>query len=133
MLYPMFALVLLTTVIGVIAVTCRFKSVKSGAVKIEYYRVMEGDDVPEVVTRTTRCINNMFEVPVLFYVVSTLYTSLEVESSFAVALAWMFVGFRCIQATIHLTTNNVLHRMLAFWLAFVCVFLMWVTLVIDQI
>ncbi len=128
----MFAMVLLTTLVGVIALVCRFKSVKNRTVKARYYRLMQGYDVPEIITKTTRCVNNMFEVPVLFYVVSTLFISLKVESSLALVLAWGFVGFRCAQATIHLTYNNVLHRLLMFWFAFVCVLAMWITLVVQQ-
>ena len=131
MLYPMFIMVLLTATVGVIAVTSRIRSVTSGAVKIKYYRAMQGQDVSERITTTTRCFNNMFEVPVLFYVVCTLYISLQATSLFALILAWLFVVFRCVQAFIHLTHNNVLHRMVTFWLAFVCVLLLWTMLVLD--
>jgi len=133
LLYPMFAMVLLITLIGVIALTCRFKSVKDKPVRFKYYRLMQGDDVPEIITKTTRCFNNMFEVPVLFFVASTLFISLKVESSLALIFAWCFVGFRYAQAYIHLTYNNVIHRMLMFWFAFVCVLAMWVTLVVHQV
>ena len=129
----MFAMVLLTLVVACAAVTCRIKSVQSGALKIKYYQLMQGDAVPEDVIRTTRCVNNMFEVPVLFYVVCTLFISLSVESTLALGLAWMFVFFRCAHAFIHLKYNNVIHRMSAFWMAFVCVLLLWVLLVASQI
>jgi len=132
MLYPMFAMVLLTAIVGVLAVVCRIKSVKSGSVKIKYYRLMQSDDVPEMVIRTTRCFNNMFEIPVLFYAVSILFISLHVQSPMALLLAWGFVSSRCFHAFIHLTYNNVVHRMLAFWLAFVIVLVMWVMLVLEQ-
>lgn len=133
MLYPMFAMVVLTLVVACVAVTCRIKSVKSGAVKIKYFQLMQGDAVSEDVIRTTRCVNNMFEVPVLFYVACTLFISLSVESALAIGLAWLFVLFRCAHAFIHLKYNNVIHRMNAFWLAYVCVLLLWVVLVVSQI
>lgn len=132
MLLPMFAMLLLTTVVAAIAVTCRVRSVKNGRVKIKYYRLMQGENVPEDVIRTTRCVNNLFEVPVLFYVVCTLYISLNIHSAFALTLAWLFVGFRSIQALVHLTHNNVIHRMVAFWLAYGSVFLMWLVLVLKH-
>lgn len=133
MLYPMFIMVLLTAVVGLIAVTCRIRSVTSGEVKIKYYRLMQGQDVSDRITATTRCFNNMFEVPVMFYVVCTLYISLQATSIFALVLAWLFVVFRFALALIHLTHNNVLHRMVTFWLAFVCVLLLWIVLVLKQI
>lgn len=128
----MFGMVMLTLIVAVIALTGRVQSVKSGAVKIAYYRTMQGDEVPESVTKATRCFNNLFEVPILFYVVCTLYISLQIQSSVALNLAWLFVLFRYAQAFIHLTGNNVIHRMIAFWLAFVSVLLMWLVLVLGQ-
>lgn len=132
MLYPMFFMVILTVLVGLITVTCRINSVRSGSVKIKYYTLMEGGDVPEIITKTSRCFNNMFEVPVLFYVVATLFISLDIESPLAIVMAWSFVGFRCTQAYIHLTYNNVLHRMFALWFALLCVLVMWITLVMHQ-
>lgn len=132
MIYPMFAMILLTTIVAVIAVSCRFNSVKSGSVSIKYYRLMQGDKIPEVITKTTRCVNNMFEVPMLFYVVSTLYIALHIESLLAIILSSIFVGLRCVQAYIHLTYNNVVHRMLAFWFGLICVLLLWVNLLVLQ-
>ena len=132
MLYPMFAMIVLTTIVATIAVSCRFKSVKSGSVPIKYYRLMQGDSIPDVITKTTRCVNNMFEVPMLFYVVSTLYIALHIESLLGVILGSFFVALRCVQAYIHLTYNNVFHRMLAFWFGFVCVLLLWINLLVLQ-
>ena len=78
MIYAMFAMVVLTFMVGIVAVVTRVKSVKNGSVKIKYYRTMGGQEVPEQLTKSTRCFNNMFEVPVLFYVVSTLFTCLGI-------------------------------------------------------
>lgn len=129
MIYAMFCTVLLTLVIGVITLYVRVRSVQSGSVKIKYYRTMQGQEAPEFVVRTSRCFSNMFEVPVLFYVVATLYISLNVESGLAIALAWIFVALRVGHTVIHLTYNNVLHRMFSFWGGAVSVLLMWVVLI----
>lgn len=130
MLYPMFAMVILTFIIGVITLKTRFASVKNGDVKAGYYRLMDGQDVPNYVTQTTRAFNNQFEVPVLFYVVCTLYISMGIENPYAVYAAWAFVFFRIAHAVIHLTYNHVLHRLTAYWLAIVCVFALWLLLVL---
>lgn len=131
MIYAMFAMVVLTFMVGIIAVVTRVKSVKNGSVKIKYYRTMGGQEVPEQLTKSTRCFNNMFEVPVLFYVVSTLFVILKTNNELALLLAWVFVGFRVAQAIVHLTYNNVLHRMLTFWGAVISVLSMWVILLIQ--
>jgi len=104
----------------------------SGDVKLRYYSLMQGDDAPEIIIKTSRCFNNQFEIPVLFYVACTLYISLGIESAVAIALAWAFVAFRLVHACIHLSYNRVLHRMLVFWAAFICAVALWVNLVILQ-
>ena len=133
MLYPMVAMVLLTFIVGAIAVKVRFASVKGGEVSAKYYKLMNGEDVPEIVTKTTRCFNNQFEIPVLFYVACTLYISLDIESLAGVILAWLFFALRCIHAYIHLTYNHIIHRMSVFWLAFVSVIILWLNLVANKI
>jgi hypothetical protein len=129
----MFLMVLLTLVIGVLAVRTRFASVKSGDVRAKYYKLMDGQDVPDVVTKTTRNFNNQFETPILFYVVCTLYLTLGIEHDIAVVFAWLFVGFRVIHSFIHITYNHVIHRLLAFGSAFFCVIVLWVILLVQKI
>lgn len=133
MLYPMIMMVLLTFIVGLIAARTRFASVRSGEVKLRYFKLMQGQDVPERVTVTSRSFNNMFEVPVLFYVACTLYISLGVVGPSGPLLAWLFVALRYVHASIHLTYNGFLHRMLSFWASFVCVLLLWMNLVLQQI
>lgn len=133
MFYPMVSIVLLTSVVGLVAAWARFVGVRSGEVKYGYFKLMQGQEVPDRVTVTTRCFNNMFEVPVLFYVACALYISLGVEGLPGIVFAWLFVALRYAQAFVHLTTNHFLHRMLAFWTSFICVLLLWVNLVLQQI
>jgi hypothetical protein len=128
--YPMALMVLLTFIVGLVAAGARFAGVRSGEVKYKYFKLMQGQEVPDRVTVTTRCFNNMFEVPVLFYVACTLYVSLGIESLPGLVFAWLFVALRYAQALMHLTYNNFFHRMLAFWAAFICALLLWMNLVL---
>lgn len=130
MIYPMFALVILTFIISLVAIRSRVAGVRKGAVKIQYFQLMSGADVPDIITKSTRCFNNMFEIPVLFYTVSILYIIADLDSLLGLVLAWTFVVFRYLQAFIHLTYNKVLHRMLAFWLAFLAVMGLWINLLL---
>ena len=128
----MFVMVMLTFVVGLIALKTRFSSVTSGELRIRYYKLMQGTDVPEFVTKTSRCFNNQFEVPLLFYVACTLHISLGIESVMGVVFAWAFVLLRVAHACIHLTYNRVLHRMLVFLGAYICAMMLWVNLLIHQ-
>lgn len=131
MLYPMVMMVVLTFIVGLITARTRFASVRSGDVKLRYFKLMQGQDVPERVTVTSRSFNNMFEVPVLFYVACTLYISLGVAGPAGPVLAWSFVVLRYVHAAIHLTYNGFLHRMVFFWASFVCVLLLWMNLALQ--
>ncbi|GEA11117.1 hypothetical protein KUL49_14920 [Alteromonas sp. KUL49] len=89
---------------------------------------MDGD-FPENVIASTRCFNNQFEVPVLFYVACLALMLFEQsDSSIASVLAWLFVGLRTIHAYIHITYNHILHRIIAFWSSFLVVMAMWLYL-----
>jgi len=112
---------------------CRIASVKSGAVNAQYFKFMEGQEVPEIITKTTRCFNNQFEVPLLFYVGCLLYISLGVESTIGVLFAWVFVLMRYAHAYIHLTYNHLIHRMASFWLAFFSTMGLWLNLLYRQL
>ena len=130
MLYAMFAMVLLTTAVGVIAVTSRVKGVRNKQIPIKMFRTMQGD-FPDFVLRTTRNYNNQFELPVLFYVASTLYLALGIQSTAALVMAWLFVFSRIAHVIVHLTYNNILHRMLVFWFGVVFALGLWGNLVIQ--
>ncbi len=133
MIFPMFTMVMLTLILGCITVKARFESVKNGSVNAKYYKLMQGDNIPDFVTKTTRCFNNQFEIPVIFYVACTLYISLGIESLVGIVFAWAFVVLRSVHAYIHLTYNHIIHRMSVFWAAFISVIALWVNLIIHQI
>lgn len=127
---PMFAMVLLTFVIGSIALVVRMRSVKSGQVRARSFKLMDAASWPDAVQKTTRNLNNQFEVPVLFYLACTL---LLVEGSapvWSAILAWLFVLARAVHSWIHLTYNHVLHRMLAFWVSCMLVLALWVSVLV---
>jgi hypothetical protein len=124
----MFALVILTLLVGILTIRARVTSIVKRQISMKFYQLMEGNEVPEAITKTTRCFNNLFEVPVLFYVSATLHLSLAIEDPLSIILAWIFVAFRVAQAAIHLTYNNVYHRLFSFWLGFFTVIGLWINL-----
>ena len=129
MIYPMFALVILTFIIAGLALKARFSSVKLRKIDLGFYRLMQAQvsqQIPERVTVTTRAFNNMFEIPVLFYTAGIAGLALDQVTGTSLVLAWLFVLSRCVHTWIHLTYNNVLHRMNAFWVGMVLVLALWI-------
>jgi hypothetical protein len=126
MLYPMFALVMLTFGVGIGLGTLRLLSVKRRHVDPRYYRLLAGYEAPEYVVKLGRNFSNLLEVPVLFYVLGVLVIVTGIESPPILALAWLYVGLRLVHSAIHITYNHPLHRFLVFLASSLVLIAMWV-------
>ena len=74
---------------------------------------------------------NQFELPVLFYVLTILEFITHLAGIVFVVLAWVFVLFRCLQAYVHVTSNNIRVRGAFFGVAAVVLAIMWVIYIIE--
>ena len=129
MLYPMFFMVMLTFAISLFTLRIRLTSVRIGEVSLSYYSMFQGKEIPDLVIKTSRNVANLFEVPILFYTAGVLYIALEMSDSVPVTLAWLFVIARVIHSGIHLSYNNVMHRLIVFGLGNLPVLGMWISIV----
>ena len=129
MLYPMFFMVMLTFVILLFTLRIRLTSVRRGEMSLSYYSMFQGEEIPDLVIKTSRNVANLFEVPILFYTAGVLYIALEMSDSVPVTLAWLFVIARVIHSGIHLSYNNVMHRLIVFGLGNLPVLGMWISIV----
>ena len=110
----MFFIVMLIFVILLFTLRIRLVSVRRGGVSLSYYSMFKGEEMPDLVIKTCRKLANHVAVPVLFYAEGILYAALEMSDSVPVAMAWLFVIARLIYTGIHLSYNNVMHRLVAF-------------------
>lgn len=129
-IYPMFALVMLTFIVGFSTGISRFISAKKGLVDPRYFKLFTGYAPPDNIAKLGRNFSNLFEVPVLFYTVGIIILVLGINSQLILGLAWAFVALRIIHSIIHISYNNPIHRFLAFLLSSSIVLIMWVQLVI---
>ena len=72
---------------------------------------------------------NLIEVLVLFCAAGILYIALEMSGSIRVTLAWLFVVARPIHTGIHLSYNNVMHRLIVYSVVNLSVLDMWIPIV----
>ncbi len=131
LIYPMFAMVVLTFVMMFVLGGSRLYSVWKREVHPSYYQLFSGEGIPEYVLKPSRNFSNLLEVPVLFYLVCLLAIVLKLESASLLALAWVFVALRCIHSIIHMTYNNPLHRLLVFAVSSLLVLVMWIELMLK--
>ena len=128
MLYPMFAMVILTSTVAVYLLRLRIRAVKAGEVRLSQFRLNTGE-VPDAITQAARNYSNLFEVPVLFYTAGAIAIALGIQIPAMVITAWIFVLARIAHSWIHLTSNNVINRLRAFMLGNICMLVIWGILV----
>jgi len=128
-IYPMFALVILTFIVGFSTGICRFISAKNGDVDPMYFRLLSGYEAPDYIVKLGRNFSNLFEVPVLFYTLGVVVLVLDIDSQLMLMFAWAFVFLRIIHSVIHITYNHPIHRFVAFLLSSSLVLIMWVQLI----
>ena len=127
-LFPMTALVTLTFAVLVLIPVRRFRAGGAGLVTYDDFRYGESARVPPEVALPNRNLMNLLELPVLFYVAClTCYVTGKVNGA-ALALAWTYVGLRIVHSAIHLTYNQVRHRLLAYAASNVALVMLWTNL-----
>lgn len=129
-IYPIFALVILTITVGFSLGASRLVSVKKRHVNRRYYKLMSGYEAPEYVQKISRNFTNLLELPILFYVLGVLTITLNINSSFINGLAWGVVVLRLVHSCIHIIYNNPKHRFYSFLFSAIILLIMWVELIL---
>jgi hypothetical protein len=80
------------------------------------------------VQAANNALMNLCELPVLFYVLCHLLLVLHRSDTMLLGAAWLYVALRALQASIHVTYNNVEHRGLAYLGSSSLLWLMWMRL-----
>ncbi len=85
-LYPLYGMVILTICIAPLVLYARVKQVSAGNLKIGFFELYDGTGAPPDVTKTTRHLSNLFEMPTLSYVACLTTLHLELDSVWFVYL-----------------------------------------------
>lgn len=130
-LFPAVALAFWTFAVLLLIPFQRFRAAFRGDVTPEDFELGESERVPASVSLPNRNYMNLLELPMLFYIASlAVYETKSVDATM-LGLAWVYVALRIIHSLIHLTYNNVIHRLLAFASSNVALVTMWVFLFIK--
>ncbi len=128
---PMSVLALFTFLILVMLFKSRFRALSKGKVAVAFYKTYVGEDEPEESRILSRHLSNLFEAPVLFYVVCLAALTIQLSSLFFHLLAWSYVVVRLVHAYIHLGSNKVPYRLAAYFTGWIVLLAMWTTLVYE--
>jgi hypothetical protein len=127
-LKPMAALGALTFMVLLLIPFVRFRSAFQGRVTADDFKLGESPRVPADVTLPNRNYMNLLELPTLFYAVCLALYALERVGGIDLLIAWAYVGLRAIHSLVHLTYNNVFHRLAVFALSNILLGILWVRL-----
>ncbi len=108
----------------------RFRAAFAGKVTVEDFRLGESQRVPPEAVIPNRNYMNLLEAPVLFYAVGLIYAVAQKGDAIAIALAWTYVFLRVLQSVIHLSYNNVFHRLGVFATSNIVLLVLWARLVL---
>jgi hypothetical protein len=129
LIYPMFALVLLTVIVLVTLFRRRVRAVSEGHVSMGYFAIHRGAVEPEASVKAARHFSNLFEAPTLFYA-GCLAAMVTHDAGIAVqVLAWLYVAARVLHAIIHLGGNRIGHRVRAYALGWLALIGLWIQVV----
>lgn len=126
-LFPVFAMFSLTAFCAFRLGYLRYTAVTRGEVDPRYFRTYRGYEEPEKLRVHSRHLVNLFETPVLFYVIATIAMITGQGGLLPIVLAWMYVALRFGHTFVHLTSNNVLFRFRLFALSMFVLVLLWLT------
>ncbi len=122
---PMGAMALLTFAVLLLVPIRRFRAAFAGQVTAEDFKLGESVAVPPQVSIPNRNYMNLLELPTLFFPVCLMFYVTHRVGGAVVWTAWAFVALRVLHSLIHLTYNNVFHRLSAFAAANVALAALW--------
>jgi len=123
---PMGAMALLTFVVLLLIPLRRFRAGFAGEVATDDFKFGESPRVPGHVAIPNRNYMNLLELPMLFYVAGLMYYVAGKVDGRVLAVAWAYVALRAIHSVIHVTYNNVRHRLIVFAISNIVLGVFWV-------
>lgn len=124
-LFPAFVLFALTMFVQFRLGVLRFRAIKSGEVDPKLYRSYDGYPEPARLRVHSRHLVNLYEAPLLFYVIIVIAFITGNAGTVPVTLAWAYVILRCLHSYVHLTSNRVMQRFRLFLASLAILITLW--------
>ncbi len=125
-LYPSFVMMALTIFCMVRLGLLRWAAVNRGDVDPRFFSLYRGYEEPEKLAAYSRHVVNLFEAPLLFYVIIMTAFVTGQSGIWLLGLAWAYVGLRFFHSYVHLTSNVVLIRFRIFVVSMLTLSVLWV-------
>ncbi len=121
---PILAMMILTLIVWLYMYITRTRYIISNRVSLHKVNSPEklAQVIPETINRPANNFKNLFELPVLFYVLMIINLIIDPSSSLILSLAWGYVALRCLHSAIHCTYNDVKQRFIVYVLSSLVLF-----------
>jgi hypothetical protein len=109
---PFFVMVFLTALVWIYLYICRIRFIAKGQIRSQDLAIPGALSKlsPPNVSNPSDNFKNLFEIPVIFYVlVLYLFVTKQVDTVY-VSAAWIFVVFRILHSVVHCTFNLIMLR-----------------------
>lgn len=133
LLLPFLGMIFLTFGIMIWILKLRYRAVREDGLNPRYFKLYRGGKLPDYLAKVTQHFENLFEMPLFFYISIVLILVLDIVDSVYILMAWGFFITRLIHTTIHTTYNKVVHRKNAFIISTLILIFLWIKIVIDII
>jgi hypothetical protein len=130
-LYPVFAMIALTIFCMIRLGFLRFAAIRSGEIDPRFFILYRGYDEPEKLAVYSRHIVNLYEAPLLFYVIILMAFVTGQTGGWVLGLAWVYVALRYIHSYVHLTSNVVPIRFRIFAGSVLALTVLWATVLTN--
>ena len=132
---PVFAMLSLTFVVWMYLYVRRIHFITNDSLTPEQLAVPGAlaELSPPEVSNPSDNFKNLFEIPVLLYVLALyLFVTSQVDTTYLIA-AWVFVGFRVLHSAVHCTINIVMLRFYLYLISTVAVWFIAARAVLDYL
>lgn len=109
-LYPMFAMVLLSMLVGLRMLQLRQHAVLHGNLPPAYFMLNRGGKPPVAMIQADQHFTNLYETPVLFYSIVIVIFALNMTDTINVIMAWAYIATRLGHALVHMGDNKIRQR-----------------------
>ena len=124
--YPVYAIFALTLFCMVRLGMLRVAAIKRGEIDPRFFALYRGYDEPDKLAAYSRHVSNLFEAPVLFYVICVTAAISGQDGVLPVSIAWAYVALRYVHSYVHLTSNVVIVRFRVFVTSMIVLTALWI-------
>ena len=125
MIYPLLFMIILTMLVTFRLLIIAVYLVRTKQVHIKQFRMFDGE-IPQYALSAREHFKNMFEIPVLFYVLCILSITTNNYSQIDINIAWGFAISRLLHTIVRIPNKDVIVRFAFFVIG---LFFSWIRLV----